>query len=492
VRRFAPLGIVLCVQAILLFWRLDLLSMWMDERFTYLVAARPFGEIVRLVQRDIHPPLYFVLLHAWTRLPLPWQGIAALRAFSALWALAATLLLDSLWTRRWKPGRRWLAVSLFALSPCLLLYGRMARSYAMQTALAILAAALLWRWLRDPESPVRDNLGAAAALLALLYTHYVPGIALLAAFTVVAWRPLGARRAGVFLAVVVAGYVPWILTLYHALKSWGQASNFTAKYTLTGNVFTEQFLKAGYGLVSLTIGESFWAIWLALVPVALWLVWLGARSYTGGGRLLAFLGLAAGVGYLGIARWVSFPFVPARLLWLLPLVSLAMAQGICRLRAPWREVVAGALALSYLSSAALYFRRENYLNPGYSAPLREIGERLNREAAPGDIILVDDYNTDSTVGYYLSGRTPSLVLRAGREEEARARLAGAKAAWVVRNTRDISPGRITTRLEAEGCVGRQRQDTFLQPYATWQVAVMGGLGIARPAPQYVYQVTECR
>jgi hypothetical protein len=198
------------------------------------------------------------------------------------------------------------------------------------------------------------------------------------------------------------------------------------------------------------------------------------------------------VGYLGVARWVSFPFVPARLLWLLPFVSLAMAQGISRLRAPWREVVAGALMLSFLSSAVLYFRGENYLNPGYSAPLREIGERLNREAAPGDIILVDDYNTDSTVRHYLSGRTPSLILSAGREEEARAGLAQANAVWVVRNTRDISPGRITSRLEAEGCAGRQRQDTFLHPYASWQVAVMRLLGIARPAPQYVYQVTVCR
>jgi hypothetical protein len=492
VRRNAPLGIILCLQAILLFYRLDLLSMWMDERITYLLAAHPFGEIVGIVQRDVHPPLYYVLLHAWTRLPLPWQGIAALRAFSALWALAATLLLDGLWTRRWKPGRRWLAVSLFALSPCLLLYGRMARSYAMQTALAILAAGLLWRWLRDPDSPVRDHLAAAAALVALLYTHYVPGIALLAGFTAAAWRPLGARRTGVFLAVGLAGYLPWILTLYQALRSWGQPGHFAAGYALTGNAFTEQFLKIGYGLVSLTIGESFWAVSLALVPVALWLVWLGMRSCSGGGRLLAFLGLAAGVGYLGTARWVSFPFVPARLLWLLPVAILAMAQGIFRLRAPWRQVVAGAMTLSYLSSAALYFRGENYLNTGYSAPLREIGERLNREAAPGDIILVDDYNTDDSVRYYFSGRTPSLTLRAGGEEEARARLAGAKAVWVIRNTRDISPGHITSLLEAEGCAGRRRQDTLLHPYAPWQVSVMGLLGIARPAPRYVYQVTVCR
>ena len=35
--------------------------------------------------------------------------------------------------------------------------------------------------------------GAYAAVLALLYTHYVPGVAIMAGFVLVGWRALGCR-----------------------------------------------------------------------------------------------------------------------------------------------------------------------------------------------------------------------------------------------------------------------------------------------------------
>ena len=129
--------------------------------------------------------------------------------------------------------------AVFALSPCLLLYGRMARSYALQMALAILVVGLLRRWLRRPEQTAWAA-GAGAALLALLYTHYVPGLALLGAFSLVAWRRVGARRAGVFAAAVAAGYLPWLLTLAGALRRWGEASGFSANYALSGSTLLEQ------------------------------------------------------------------------------------------------------------------------------------------------------------------------------------------------------------------------------------------------------------
>src|SRR4051812_8994167 len=105
----------------MLFSVLDLLPVWTDELFTLRTAAQPVPAIIQTVQRDIHPPLYYLLLHGWSALPLPWTGIAAMRAFSAIWALLSTLFFDLLWTGIRRPAVRWLAVSLLALSPCLLL-----------------------------------------------------------------------------------------------------------------------------------------------------------------------------------------------------------------------------------------------------------------------------------------------------------------------------------------------------------------------------------
>lgn len=482
-----PLALLLCVQACLLFRALDLLPVWSDEAFTLKTVALPVHEIIPIVQRDIHPPLYFILLREWRKLPLPWTGIAALRAFSALWALVATLLLGLFW-----PRSRWLALSLFVLSPCFLPYSRMARSYSMQVALALLSLGLLQRWIRQPRSWLRGSC-AAAALLALLYTHYLPGVAVIAAFGLVACRTLEPARMAAFALAVAAGYSPWIVSLLDAFRRWGTAGSFSSSYWLTGSPDLEQFLKLGFGLVSLTIGESFFAVSLLLVPVILLLAVLGLRTPAFPRRLTALLAVAAAIGYLGVARWVSYPFIPARLLWLLPFLTLAVALGIERLPRPAvRYAAVFIILLSYISSDILYFRRENFLNLGYSAPLAEIAATLNTKAQRNDLILLDSYNTDyQGLRTYLTGPAPVIVIDQTNRAAVRARILASRTVWIVRNTRDVSPGNVTTEAQSAACAGRSRRDTLLDPYAPWQQFGLSLAGI-QPVPEYFYQLTECK
>ena len=482
---------MLCVQACLLFFALDLLPIWTDELFTLKTVAHPVNEIIPIVQRDIHPPLYFILVRSWSELPLPWTGLSALRAFSAVCALLATLLLDLFWTRDWQPFERWLCLLLFACSPCLLLYSRMARSYSLQVVLALLALGMLRRWMYQPAS-LLFSAGAYAAILALLYTHYLPAVAILAGFALIGWRSVGEARAGIFLLAIAGGYFPWLMTLSSAIQRWRAASGFSAGYTLTGNAALEQLVKIGFGLVSLTIGESFLALSLLLTPVMLFLAILGARKSQFSQRLAAMLVVAAIAGYLGVSHWVSYPFIPARLLWLLPFLSIAVALGASHLRPPiLRHCTVLLIFLSYASSEVLYFRKENFLNLGYTAPLQEIGDTLNRDARPGDVILVDSFNTDfQALAMYLTGRTPVIDLDQNTAPAARRAAQSAATVWIVRNTRDISPGGLTPKILAEACAGRPQRDTLLEPYAPWQETAMHIAGF-RPPPTHFYQLTAC-
>ncbi|MBI4877019.1 MAG: hypothetical protein HY822_20470 [Acidobacteria bacterium] len=481
VRRLLPLTVVVGLQALLHFANLDLLPIWTDELFTLETVRKPVAEIIPILRRDVHPPLYYFLLHGW-----PGHSLAGLRAFSALWALIATILLDRLWTKNWKPTRRWLALSLFGLSPCLLLYGRMARSYSMQTALTLAAVYLLWRWIKTQR-------GAAPAFLAtalVLYTHYVPGLAVLGAFAIAAWSRLGPRRVVPFVAGVGAGYLPWLLTLSSALGRWGQAAGFSSRFAVTGSAWLEQPVKIGFGVVSLTIGESFSGVSLLLVPLVLWLAVQGFRRGARVSRSLAGMCAAAAViGYLGVSRWVSYPFIPARLLWLLPFLTLSVAMGLTP-AGRTRRTAAALLLLCSAASTFFYFRKENFLNKGYAAPLREIASRLNREAAPADVILIDAHNTDGfALLRYLSGRTPAVILFPELEQDAARRVSAARAVWVVRNQRDVSPGAVTSRLESDACTPRHRQVSRYEPYSPWQATVLK-LILPQP-PTHFYQLTAC-
>lgn len=491
-RALLPLLAVLCLQVLLLFHNLDLLPIWGDEVFTLQTVAHPIREIVPILQRDIHPPVYYFLLHWWAQLPLPWTGVAALRAFSALTALLCTWLFDRLWLRRWKPARRCLALALFAFSPCLLLYGRIARSYGMQAAVAMLAIFLLWQWMRNLRQSVKRTLPAFAAVVLLLYTHYLPGLAILAAFSLAAWKRLGPTRVALFVAAAAVVYAPWIVTLAGAVGGWGRAQGFQSHYALNRSMAIEQVLKIGFGLVSLTIGESFSPLALLVVPVAVWMAWRGCRVRTLGQPLWPLTSLAAAAGYIGAARWVTWPFVPGRLLWLLPFLTLAIAIGLTRGRHPVRHLAAGAILISFASSAIFYFRRENFVNLGYVSPVREIASRIRAEGAPRDLVLVDGYNADANaLQLYLGNGIPLVSVMADTAAGARAAVAAAQTVWVVRNTRDVSPGGLVSAIESEACLNRARSRALYDPYTAWERSALS-LVTGADAPEYFYLVTVCR
>lgn len=491
--RFSPLAVVVCCQAILLFMRLNLLPIWTDELFTLRVIALPFSGIITAVQHDIHPPLYYLLLNQWMRLPLPWTGLDAARAFSACWALIATALFDVFWLRNWRPAHRWAGLALFGFSPILMLYGRMARSYAMQTALALLTISLLWRWLRNPRAGWRCPAAAFVSATLLLYTHYLPGMAILLGFALVSLRRIGLLPLAAFGTATAIAYAPWLRTLAVALRDWQRAAAFQSHYTLSGSQLIEQGLKIVVMLVSLTIGETFLAISLLLVPLILLVIWLGVRVRPPGASFTAFIASAAVIGFLGATRWVGWPFITARLLWLLPFLVMALVAGLSRLRRPVRLTVVALVFMSFASSTALYFRRQGFLNLGYAAPTRDIANRLRQEAAPADLILVDGYNADGgAVQFHLGPTVPLhfLTIRTDNAPQLEGLARAARQVWVIRNTHDVSPGHVVSSVEATVCAGRRRASAFYQPYTDWQR--FASRLVSSTAPQYFYEMTVCR
>src|SRR5579862_4411577 len=177
-RTYTWLLLCLTVQAALMTHRLDLLPMWNDELFTVQAAQKPIGAMVNMVRGDMHPPLYFLLAHYWIRIAPGSETLWQLRLLSVLFALLATIALDRLWLKHAPPRLRASCLTLWTLSACLLLYSRMARSYSLQVFGFIVVAWAAWRWSEELGS-WKKLLIWSGSLAALLYTHYVPGIAAL-------------------------------------------------------------------------------------------------------------------------------------------------------------------------------------------------------------------------------------------------------------------------------------------------------------------------
>jgi len=316
-----PLAALLPLQALLYCWNLTLLAPWGDEAGELPMLHGPLAGVIHFAAIDVHPPLYYLLLFYWQKIPLGIDWVAQARLLSVLFALLGTVALDRLWGRRFEERTRLTLLALWTLSPCLLLYARMCRSYSLQALLTIVAAAVLSRV--AAQVTWRRTALLSLVLLAALYTHYVAGIALIATANLTLFYRRRWRPAAAIDCAIAAGYLPWVWRLVASVASWGSNGR---SYTLTGSSVLEVPVKLAYWSMSFVMGEAVPDAVLLLggllVPLVLVVAWRGARRIPEVAWLAAALGA---IGFIGVARWVSYPFVPARMLFVLPIFLLLFA-----------------------------------------------------------------------------------------------------------------------------------------------------------------------
>jgi len=172
---------------------LTLQNIWWDEARNIDVALRPFAQIATAPELDIHPPVYFWLLHWWLRalnlhtLTEPILLAFGARLLSVVAAMIATVLLYPLGRRFGTPIAGLCAFAFAGFSPFWLAESQEARMYTVGFALLLAAAYFLLRitanWQSDqPPNANRQHYLAFVLCSALaLLTHYN------AVFILVAW-----------------------------------------------------------------------------------------------------------------------------------------------------------------------------------------------------------------------------------------------------------------------------------------------------------------
>ncbi len=240
--------LVLLLAFALRLYRIQSPSLWNDEGTSIALAGRSLAAITQGAANDIHPPLYYYLLHFW--MGLFGRSEFAARALSAM--LGTWLVLCIFALGRWSVAHSLrnsagaavglLAALFSALSPFQVYYSQETRMYMLSALLGALSTLLLLRLLSGRSAHARGRfLSFAGYLLSstlLLYTHYFAATLVIAHnLAFLYWWLFAPRnrgelgeprsdrltvllRWGAIQLAIVALFVPWLRLAAGQLGRW--------------------------------------------------------------------------------------------------------------------------------------------------------------------------------------------------------------------------------------------------------------------------------
>lgn len=216
--------LILVLAALVRFYDLTAAAIWGDEGSSLLMSQYSLAEIWTHAAHDVHPPLYFMLLHGW--IELLGDGIFSIRSLSALPGIATVAL--GFWLVRLlaNPRAALLAGLLLALLPTAVRYSQEVRMYSWLGLWLLGATIALVYWVKQPRH-ARPLVVYALLMAAGFYTHYFTALCVVAHWAyllVLRVQPTHPMkhitRPAWWLAnaAIVALFLPWLPNLIDLLQ----------------------------------------------------------------------------------------------------------------------------------------------------------------------------------------------------------------------------------------------------------------------------------
>lgn len=385
-------------------------SLWYDETVSVYLAGKSLPALIAHTAGDIHPPGYYVLLHAWTR--LAGSSDFAVAFPSLIFGVLLVAAVYRLGSKVFGSSAGLLAAFLVAISPYNVWYSQEVRMYTLGAALGLGVQGAVLHLLLRPTLRQRAWLRWLAVYVVCgalgLWSLYYFAFLLVAVNLVVGlwwaieWRgrrvSLGWLARWLFVQVVVLLlYSPWVPVVLRQASEppvppWRSLPAF-------GDVLLETWSALSLGQ-SVRPGQFWPALLLFVVLLLLGLLYRPARS-----RPIRE-GFENGATRGWPARWllVGYLFIPLLLMYFASFVTplyhvryaftfaapfyMTTAAGVAWLLRRWR--LAGWLALSVVVvfsgvSVHAYHTDREYASDDHRAAVRALSEQWR----PGDAILVN-------------------------------------------------------------------------------------------------------
>lgn len=222
----AALALALAVFLTITFINAPRASIWFDEAFSVYLTNFSFFDIAKFTATDVHPPMYYWALKAWSALFGTTE--LAYRSLSILFGAGALTSVFFLTRKMFGRKVAWTSLLFLSVSPMLIRYSDEARMNTMAALISVVATHFL---IRATETKKRSDWITYAVLVSVgMWTHYFTALVWLAhwawrLFTVrkkgdsfkVAWKKFFTKEWVITYAVAVGVFLPWLPFMVYQL-----------------------------------------------------------------------------------------------------------------------------------------------------------------------------------------------------------------------------------------------------------------------------------
>ena len=387
---------------------------WGDEILSLQIAGHFQDNISGLFQYlqavEVHPPLYYLLLVAWTKL----FGFseAAVRSLSLIFGLATVALAYFLGKQMWQNTRAALFASfLAAILPMSIIFSVEARPYIIFSFFGLLCLYQLNAYLAKPHW--RRLVYFSIFALIGIYLHYSFFLILLPLSAWWLFKMIADRRRQDFirflavLTFIFLGFYWWLPAMLYKI-SLGTYELMNLPRTLFPDravYFLESSLNQMIWTVKIRQIAPLEILAMALAKIVLAASLLHLFRKKNKERLPVFLELS----FLIIASLLIFLFSPAsenyvsifekHIFWLAILLAVIIAGVLADLKIKAAFAAMGILAASLITFDAKILSAKNSFDADRAQKL--VAEQINAGFLPGDIVI-DNFSFDrSNLNYYL-------------------------------------------------------------------------------------------
>ncbi len=189
-------------------------TVWTDEAFTFAMMKNTFVKMCKITANDVHPPLYYILLKAFTA---PFKHSLVSAKLFSIATCVITIAFGGYQIKKMVNVKTALAfMILYLFFPFMLIYSIEVRMYALSAMFVFMAGVYAYKVFSEEKK--RNIVLYALYTLCAAYTHYYALIAsgiifLELLFFVIYYKKEKIKQVLLSLLAMGVVYLPWLLVL---------------------------------------------------------------------------------------------------------------------------------------------------------------------------------------------------------------------------------------------------------------------------------------